>query len=222
MSTFITETGEEYVYDNTNEFDSLENAEYVLICSKNVSNGEKETITSFFKNMNNFKIYNREDYTNSINGDINNIENFDLVLKLLIPVLTDDEDEYISFCGNSGMNPNYILNSIETDNNFILYRKIKYSAGFMQSKKLLHSIITFEINPNNIYVDSLCVNNINKLKGAGILLNLLVDLSVVLHLFSFKTPILLGKKIRKNVKSIVGISPTMVLLFHLPFVYLKM
>jgi len=34
-----------------------------------------------------------------------------------------------------------------------------------------------------------------------------------LHLFSFQTPILQGKKIRKNVKSIVGISPTMVLLF---------
>ena len=44
----------------------------------------------------------------------------------------------------------------------------------------------------------------------------------ILHLFSFKTPILLGKKIRKNVKSIVGISPTMVLLFHLPCFYLKM
>ena len=46
--------------------------------------------------------------------------------------------------------------------------------------------------------------------------------SSYLHLFSFKTPILLGKKIRKNVKSIVGISPTMVLLFHLPCFYLKM
>ena len=44
----------------------------------------------------------------------------------------------------------------------------------------------------------------------------------ILHLFSFKTPILVGKKIRKNVKSIVGISPTMVLLFHLPCFYLKM
>jgi len=43
-----------------------------------------------------------------------------------------------------------------------------------------------------------------------------------LHLFSFKTPILLGKKIIKSVKSIVGISPTMVLLFHLPCFYLKM
>ena len=39
----------------------------------------------------------------------------------------------------------------------------------------------------------------------------------ILHLFSFKTPILYDKKIRKNVKSIVGISPTMVLLFPLPF-----
>jgi len=38
-----------------------------------------------------------------------------------------------------------------------------------------------------------------------------------LHLFSFKTPILYDKKIRKNIKSIVGISPTMVLLFPLPF-----
>ena len=44
----------------------------------------------------------------------------------------------------------------------------------------------------------------------------------LLHLFSFKTPILVGKKIRKNIKSIVGISPTMVLLFHLPCFYLKM
>ena len=49
-----------------------------------------------------------------------------------------------------------------------------------------------------------------------------VGLLTFLHIFSFKTPILQGKKIRKNVKSIVGISPTMVLLFHLPFVYLKM
>ena len=40
----------------------------------------------------------------------------------------------------------------------------------------------------------------------------IIDISI-LHLFSFQTPILLGKKIRKNVKSIVGISPTMVLLF---------
>jgi hypothetical protein len=36
---------------------------------------------------------------------------------------------------------------------------------------------------------------------------------MLLHLFSFQTPILLGKKIRKNVKSIIGFSPTMVLLF---------
>ena len=50
----------------------------------------------------------------------------------------------------------------------------------------------------------------------------LFDVNYILHLFSFKTPILLGKKIRKNVKSIVGISPTMVLLFHLPCFYLKM
>ena len=49
-----------------------------------------------------------------------------------------------------------------------------------------------------------------------------LDMYYYLHLFSFKTPILLGKKIRKNVKSIVGISPTMVLLFHLPYFYLKM
>ena len=41
----------------------------------------------------------------------------------------------------------------------------------------------------------------------------------VLHLFSFKTPILVGKKIRKNVKSIVGISPTMVLLFPVLLFY---
>jgi hypothetical protein len=41
------------------------------------------------------------------------------------------------------------------------------------------------------------------------------NLPTFLHLFSFKTPILEGKKIRKNVKSIVGISPTMVLLFPL-------
>jgi len=34
-----------------------------------------------------------------------------------------------------------------------------------------------------------------------------------LHLLSFKTPIIDTKKIRKNVKLIVGISPTMVLLF---------
>jgi hypothetical protein len=36
---------------------------------------------------------------------------------------------------------------------------------------------------------------------------------ILLHLFSFKTPILLGKN-KKNIKSIVGISPTMVLLYY--------
>ena len=40
-------------------------------------------------------------------------------------------------------------------------------------------------------------------------------LQLFLHLFSFKMPILLGKK---NVKSIVGISPTMVQLFPLKMV----
>jgi hypothetical protein len=44
-------------------------------------------------------------------------------------------------------------------------------------------------------------------------------LNQLLHLFSFKTPILLGKNIRKNVKSIVGISPTMVLLFPVLLFY---
>jgi len=43
------------------------------------------------------------------------------------------------------------------------------------------------------------------------------ELIELLHLFTFQTPILYDKKIRKNVKSIVGISPTMVLLFPLPF-----
>ena len=62
-----------------------------------------------------------------------------------------------------------------------------------------------------IYFDS--ISNI-VYPGCGVL--------SILHLFSFKTPIIDAKKIRKNVKSIVGISPTMVLLFHLPCFYLKM
>ena len=41
----------------------------------------------------------------------------------------------------------------------------------------------------------------------------------MLHLFSFETPILQSKKKRKNVKSIVGISPTMVLLFPVLLFY---
>jgi hypothetical protein len=43
-----------------------------------------------------------------------------------------------------------------------------------------------------------------------------------LHLLTFQTPIFMALKKIKSIKSIVGISPTMVLLFHLPFVYLKM
>ena len=54
------------------------------------------------------------------------------------------------------------------------------------------------------------------------IIQLLTEENKQLHLFSFQTPILQGKKIRKNVKSIVGISPTMVLLFHLLCFYLKM
>uniref|UniRef100_A0A6C0HU87 Uncharacterized protein n=1 Tax=viral metagenome TaxID=1070528 RepID=A0A6C0HU87_9ZZZZ len=38
-----------------------------------------------------------------------------------------------------------------------------------------------------------------------------------LHLFTFQTPIFTAKKIQKGIKSIVGISPTMVLLFPLLF-----
>ena len=45
--------------------------------------------------------------------------------------------------------------------------------------------------------------------------------TIILHLFSFQTPILIGKKIKKSAKSIVGISPTMVLLFLLLFLFLK-
>jgi hypothetical protein len=44
----------------------------------------------------------------------------------------------------------------------------------------------------------------------------------ILHLLTFQTPIFMALKKIKSIKSIVGISPTMVLLFHLPFVYLKM
>jgi len=53
--------------------------------------------------------------------------------------------------------------------------------------------------------------SIDQFGANKILCNLI--LQMFLHLFSFQTPILHGKKIRKNVKSIVGISPTMVLLF---------
>jgi Leucine-rich repeat (LRR) protein len=48
------------------------------------------------------------------------------------------------------------------------------------------------------------------------ILNNFRHLCYCLHLFSFKTPIYRTKN-KKNVKSIVGISPTMVLLFPLPF-----
>jgi len=54
------------------------------------------------------------------------------------------------------------------------------------------------------------INKIYKLAKDDLYVNgghsILVD---TLHLFSFKTPII-DDKIRKNVKSIVGISPTMV------------
>jgi hypothetical protein len=43
------------------------------------------------------------------------------------------------------------------------------------------------------------------------------ELSDILHLFTFQTPIFTAKKIQKDIKSIVGISPTMVLLFPLLF-----
>ena len=43
------------------------------------------------------------------------------------------------------------------------------------------------------------------------------DMFYFLHLFTFQTPIFTAKKIQKGIKSIVGISPTMVLLFPLPF-----
>jgi cysteine dioxygenase len=44
----------------------------------------------------------------------------------------------------------------------------------------------------------------------------------ILHLLTFQTPIFTALKKIKSIKSIVGISPTMVLLFHLPCFYLKM
>jgi hypothetical protein len=43
----------------------------------------------------------------------------------------------------------------------------------------------------------------------------------VLHLLTFQTPILTVLKKLKSIKSIVGISPTMVLLFLLLFLFLK-
>jgi len=69
----------------------------------------------------------------------------------------------------------------------------KYSQGLSKHK----SKCTFQPGSNKID------ESINTLSSNNIVMELL-------HLFSFKTPILLDKKIRKSVKSIVGISPTMV------------
>ena len=72
------------------------------------------------------------------------------------------------------------------------------------------------INEDYLYDDNYRNDHFN-----DTIFNEMLDLEYFLHLFSFKTPILLGKKIRKNVKSTVGISPTMVLLFLLLFLFLK-
>ena len=65
-------------------------------------------------------------------------------------------------------------------------------------------------------------NKNNKKPMEYYILTNILDMSIEdLHLFSFQTPILEGKKIRKNVKSIVGVSPTIVLLFLLLFLFLK-
>ncbi len=103
----------------------------------------------------------------------------------------------------------------------IIIRKSFYDANnnyyFDNLYENLMKIIPKQDNKSWVDCENECFNYCNNMVSIEI-----NSTAYILHLFSFKTPILLGKKIRKNVKSIVGISPTMVLLFHLPFVYLKM
>jgi hypothetical protein len=106
---------------------------------------------------------------------------------------------------------NYLVREIKMKkNNFYNSGKYNFNCNYNPKNTNQYKYVNF-LNDNDIKI----VMAIGS-AGTG------KTLFACLHLFSFKTPILLGKKIRKNVKSIVGIAPTMVLLFHLPCFYLKM
>ena len=91
-------------------------------------------------------------------------------------------------------------------------RASSLKVGFYQpnrtTKKYTYNVRKVIIHPE--YNDNTYENDIALLFISATPPAVVIPLRIPLHLFSFKTPILQSKKIRKNVKSIVGISPTMV------------
>lgn len=206
MEKFVLDNGDEYIYNFENKFDLSENAEYTLIVPQQSLEDISPNILNFFKQIKNCKIYTVKELYDKINSNLENIGKFDPELNILIPKAKLNEDEteiedIISFCGND-MSPSYAIYTFNYDN-YVLYRKIKYpKSGFKHikdsvfnyfnsnnsssSNKLLHSVITFNIAGNDINIEALCVNKINNLKGAGILLDIIIDLSILVDKQSIK------------------------------------
>jgi hypothetical protein len=73
-----------------------------------------------------------------------------------------------NFCGNN-MSSEYLLHSFQTHSSIFILENIN-------EKFVVHSVITFFFDKyRNLTVDAFCVNKVLALKGAGILLDILIE-----------------------------------------------
>ncbi len=209
MATFTTEQGLEYVYNLPNsKIDEEEGAEYGLILSRDEIENARydEHIISFLKQLPHLRIITEKDFIDKTKPflidffennpiDVLNMNSHWIkkfikknyqILKYVDSVFDILVEKNPSFCSID----HYLLFSIlgrttnEDDNyqsNYTLYRKIKDPSSTGKSKKVLHSVCTFNFYKKELIVDALCVNNHYNFKGAGNLLNVLMDMCVPLN-----------------------------------------
>ncbi len=179
----------EYIYPH-NTLDEDEDAEYLLVIPTlnkiedqnivNQLNNIIPTISDFCKNLRKLKIINR----NIILDNIYNLEKVDESLGILNKGCNANGD---SMC--NGIDNVTIVSIILIPELFLIFRKI-HNPISNDKNKLLHSMISFtcDMSPskNMMYIETLCVNKCNNLKGGNILLNFLIDMCIPLKINTFE------------------------------------
>lgn len=123
------------------------------------------------------------------------------ILKHIDPVFDTLVNKDSKFCSissyllfsilGSGDNNNNNSNSesdtnVNTESNYTLYRKIKDPNSGGKTKKVLHSVCTFNFCNKELVVGAVCANKQMYFNGAGMLLNILMDMGIYLKLPSIR------------------------------------
>lgn len=205
--TFTTEQGIEYLYNLPNsKVDEEEEAEYGLILSRDEIETERYSsgVISFLNQLPKLRVITEKDFidktqiqlmdffndnpVDALNMDSQWITKFMMknyqVLKYIDGVFDILVDNKSSFCNiNHNLLFSILGQGYSYHSNYVLYRKVKDPNSTSKTKKVLHSICCFNFENKNLVIDSICVNNHLNFRGAGALLNILMDMGVYL-----KTP----------------------------------